>query len=232
MTEGTPAASNDAMVRAFFAAWERRDTPYIMDCFTDDAVYHSIPLTPIVGKDGDPGRSSRISPDVPTGPLGDPPPVASADVVMNERTDHITLNGYARRPPHLRRVRDRGRSHQGVARILRSLSCQSRLRHQLTPHRSAVDYGVCVGEPERVRDPFLRDMAIPTTAPTTTPPGTNTSRGSDDAVARPAPRRPTPAVIPQTRPMATPSAIDAASRLVRIQRAQRSTRVPRPVLRP
>jgi len=38
------------MVRDFLAGWERRDTPFILDRFTDDAVYHSIPLTPIVGK--------------------------------------------------------------------------------------------------------------------------------------------------------------------------------------
>jgi ketosteroid isomerase-like protein len=41
---------NDALVRAFMQAWERRDAEFIIDCFTDDAVYHSMPLKPIVGK--------------------------------------------------------------------------------------------------------------------------------------------------------------------------------------
>ena len=85
-------ASNDAMVRAFMAAWERRDTEHILDRFTDDAVYHSIPLTPIVGK---PALRAWVA-----GFAGKPPgrleirhQVASGDVVMNERTDAITLNG-------------------------------------------------------------------------------------------------------------------------------------------
>ncbi len=44
------AASNDAMVRELLHAWELRDTEYIVDHFTDDGVYHSIPLAPVVGK--------------------------------------------------------------------------------------------------------------------------------------------------------------------------------------
>jgi hypothetical protein len=44
------AAANDTMIRAFVSAWERRDTAHIVDAFADDGVYHSIPLTPIVGK--------------------------------------------------------------------------------------------------------------------------------------------------------------------------------------
>jgi len=30
--------TNDALVRDFLAAWERRDSDYIIDRFTDDAV--------------------------------------------------------------------------------------------------------------------------------------------------------------------------------------------------
>ena len=45
------AEANDALVREFMAAWERRDTAFILDCFAEDAVYHSMPLTPIEGKD-------------------------------------------------------------------------------------------------------------------------------------------------------------------------------------
>jgi limonene-1,2-epoxide hydrolase len=92
MTEGTPEVSNNAMVRAFLAAWERRDTPYILDCFTDDAVYHSIPLTPIVGKEAIRAFVTKFA-DVPPGRLEIRHQIASADVVMNERTDYITLNG-------------------------------------------------------------------------------------------------------------------------------------------
>ncbi len=92
MTEVTPEATNDAMVRAFLAAWERRDTPFILDCFTDDAVYYSIPLTPIVGKEAIRAFVTKFG-DVPPGRLEIRHQIASADVVMNERTDYITLNG-------------------------------------------------------------------------------------------------------------------------------------------
>jgi limonene-1,2-epoxide hydrolase len=86
--------ANDLLIRDFIAAWERRDTPFVVDCFADDAVYHSIPLTPIVGK-------AAISAWV-AGFAGRPPgrlevhhQIAAGHVVMNERTDFITLNGVA-----------------------------------------------------------------------------------------------------------------------------------------
>ena len=44
-------AGNDALVRAFLAAWERRDTAFIVEAFTDDAVYHAVPLEPLAGKE-------------------------------------------------------------------------------------------------------------------------------------------------------------------------------------
>jgi limonene-1,2-epoxide hydrolase len=80
------------MVRSFLAAWERRDTEHIVDRFAEDGVYHSIPLTPIVGR-------AAIRAFV-AGFAGRPPgrlvihhQVATDRVVLNERTDHITLNG-------------------------------------------------------------------------------------------------------------------------------------------
>jgi limonene-1,2-epoxide hydrolase len=92
MSDGTTAAANDAMIREFIAAWERRDTEFIVENFTDDGVYHSVPLTPIVGK-----QAIR---EFVEGFAGKPPgrlvirhQVASDTVVMNERTDYITLNG-------------------------------------------------------------------------------------------------------------------------------------------
>lgn len=85
-------ASNDAMIRAFIAAWERRDTEHIVGCFTDDGVYHSIPLTPVVGKAAIREFVAGFA-DVPPGRLQIHHQVASGNVVMNERTDSITLNG-------------------------------------------------------------------------------------------------------------------------------------------
>lgn len=90
--EGTSDREDDAMVREFLAAWERRDTDHIVGAFADDAVYHSVPLTPIVGKDAIRAWMAGFE-GVAPGRLEVRNQVAARGVVMNERTDHITLNG-------------------------------------------------------------------------------------------------------------------------------------------
>ena len=92
MTTDTVEASNDKMIRDFLAAWERRDTQYILDRFADNAVYHSIPLEPIVGKTAIREFVEGFA-DVPPGRLEIHHQIAGPDIVMNERTDYITLNG-------------------------------------------------------------------------------------------------------------------------------------------
>ncbi len=86
------AEANDALVRDFLAAWERRDTAFILERFSEDAVYHAMPLRPIVGKAAL-GEWVRGFEDVPPGHLEIRHQAASADVVMNERSDAVTLNG-------------------------------------------------------------------------------------------------------------------------------------------
>jgi limonene-1,2-epoxide hydrolase len=86
------AAANDRMVREFLAAWEQRDTDHIVDRFADDGVYHSIPLSPIVGKEAIRGFVAGFV-GKPSGRIEIRHQVATASVVMNERTDHIFLNG-------------------------------------------------------------------------------------------------------------------------------------------
>ena len=86
------AAANDRMIRHFIAAWERRDAAHIVGCFTDDGVYHSIPLQPVVGKDAIRAFVEGFA-DTPPGRLEIRHQIASARIVMNERTDFITLNG-------------------------------------------------------------------------------------------------------------------------------------------
>jgi limonene-1,2-epoxide hydrolase len=87
-----PEASNDELVRAMLSAWERRDTAFIMEHFTDDAVYQAMPLRPITGK-------AALAPwvesfeEVPPGRLEIRHQVASGNLVMNERVDRITLEG-------------------------------------------------------------------------------------------------------------------------------------------
>jgi limonene-1,2-epoxide hydrolase len=89
-----PETTNDEIIRNFLAAWERRDTEFIMESFADEAVYHSIPLTPIVGKAAIERWVAKFA-GVPPGRLEIHHQVASGNVVMNERTDYITINGKA-----------------------------------------------------------------------------------------------------------------------------------------
>ena len=86
------AAANDALVREFIAAWERRDTDHIVDAFTDDGIYHSTPLTPIVGKEAIRAFVASFE-GVPPGRLEIRNQVAGDTVVMNERVDQLTMNG-------------------------------------------------------------------------------------------------------------------------------------------
>jgi limonene-1,2-epoxide hydrolase len=90
-----PSASDadiDTMIREFFRAWERQDADHVASCFTEDAVYHNIPMEPIVGK-----AAIREFLDQPASM----PPlrievhhqVVSGDIVLNERTDTMTING-------------------------------------------------------------------------------------------------------------------------------------------
>ncbi len=86
------ADRNDALVRGFLAAWERRDTEHIMRCWADDGAYHALSIPPIVGREAFRRFVTRFE-QVPGGRLEIRRQVASDDVVMNERVDHLTFRG-------------------------------------------------------------------------------------------------------------------------------------------
>ena len=86
------AAENDAFITRFLLAWERREIDAILDSFADDGVYHAQPLTPIVGKAALAEWVAHFA-DVPPGRLVVHNQAATGKVVINERTDYITLNG-------------------------------------------------------------------------------------------------------------------------------------------
>jgi len=87
------ADHNDALVRGFLAAWERRDTEHIMSCWAEDGVYHAVAaLEPIVGRAAFRQFVKRFE-HVPGGRLVVRHQVASNAVVINERTDHISFRG-------------------------------------------------------------------------------------------------------------------------------------------
>jgi limonene-1,2-epoxide hydrolase len=85
-------SSSGDIVSAMLAAWERRDSAFILEHLTEDAVYHAVPLRPVVGKAAlEPWVKSFEQ--VPAGKLEVLHQVAGDNVVMNERLDHITLDG-------------------------------------------------------------------------------------------------------------------------------------------
>ena len=78
--------------RSFFAAWPRRNMEEVLGYFTDDALYHNMPLEPVTGKDGIREIlnmflfSDQLEAELlHVAPLG--------NVVFTERVDRMTLAG-------------------------------------------------------------------------------------------------------------------------------------------
>ena len=81
------------VVRDFCAAWEGRDQQRILDAFTDDGVYHNMPLDPAVGK-----AAIAALLGVILGPASDvkfeiKQIAAAGDVVLTERIDRFVMGG-------------------------------------------------------------------------------------------------------------------------------------------
>ncbi len=81
------------VVRDFCAAWEARDQQRLLDAFTDDGVYHNMPLQPAVGK-----AAIAALLGVILGPASDVrfeilQIAAAGDVVMTERVDRFVIGG-------------------------------------------------------------------------------------------------------------------------------------------
>jgi limonene-1,2-epoxide hydrolase len=84
-------ADPNALVTEFCAAWVRMDPDELADYFTDDGVYHNIPLVPFEGKqairDGLAGMKGMIS----SVRFEIHRQVGGGNVVMNERTDYLQM---------------------------------------------------------------------------------------------------------------------------------------------
>lgn len=79
---------NGAIITAFCDAWSRGDVDAIVGAFTDDAVYHNIPMQPIEGREQIDGF---IRPFLSAGSINFDTvrQVVDGDLVMNERVDTI-----------------------------------------------------------------------------------------------------------------------------------------------
>jgi limonene-1,2-epoxide hydrolase len=81
----------DKTVRSFCEAWTRMDLDEMMGYFTEDAVYHNIPMAPMVGAAAIRESLAGMGTFMSGITFEIHRQVANGSVVMNERTDHITM---------------------------------------------------------------------------------------------------------------------------------------------
>ena len=82
----------ETVARNFFGAWPRRNMEELLGYFTDDALYHNMPLEPVTGKDG---IREVLNLFIPAGDVEvEMLRVASrGSVVFTERIDRMTMAG-------------------------------------------------------------------------------------------------------------------------------------------
>ena len=81
------------VVREFCAAWEARDQQRILDAFTDDGVYHNMPLPPAAGKDAIKALLGIILAPASDVKFAITHIAAEGDVVLTERVDTFIMGG-------------------------------------------------------------------------------------------------------------------------------------------
>jgi limonene-1,2-epoxide hydrolase len=81
------------VVRAFCDAWEARDQQRILDAFTDDGVYHNMPLAPAVGKAAIAALLGMILAPASDVKFAITHIIADGDVVLTERVDTFVMGG-------------------------------------------------------------------------------------------------------------------------------------------
>ncbi len=111
--------TSDKLITDFCALWAAADVAKIVDYFTDDVVYHNIPMEPVVGRE-----AVRAFIEQFVGAFGNidfqiKRQVADGNTVMNERIDVFTINGAEVALPVMGGVRSRGRKDQSLARLFR-----------------------------------------------------------------------------------------------------------------
>jgi limonene-1,2-epoxide hydrolase len=81
------------IVRDFCAAWEARDQQRIVESFTDDGVYHNIPMEPAVGKDAIARLLALILGPAASVAFEIKHIAAAGEVVLTERLDTFQIAG-------------------------------------------------------------------------------------------------------------------------------------------
>ncbi len=84
---------NETIVRNFVAAWARRDADELMGYFTDDIIYHNMPMAPLAGLAMVRVGISTFLKEWTATQWDLRNIMAAGDVVMTERVDNITAHG-------------------------------------------------------------------------------------------------------------------------------------------
>ena len=82
------------VVREFCALWEKGDIDAIVESFTDDAVYHNIPIAPVTGKEAIRATIAGFTGGVDTIEFRVLNISADGNVVMAERVDAFITPGH------------------------------------------------------------------------------------------------------------------------------------------
>jgi limonene-1,2-epoxide hydrolase len=83
----------EQVVRDFCAAWSRRDVDELLGFFTDDAVYHNMPMEPAQGHEAIRGVFQFFVPTSEEINFEIKHIAAVGDVVLTERVDSFRMNG-------------------------------------------------------------------------------------------------------------------------------------------
>lgn len=86
------AAEAEAFVVAFLESWGRRDLDYIMSFFAPDAIYHNVPVEPIMGLSKIREIFAAFLDAFPEAALDVVTVAAKPDLVIAERIDRFTLS--------------------------------------------------------------------------------------------------------------------------------------------
>jgi len=87
----------ESLVREFCDAWSKLDPDLLTGYFTDDGVYHNIPMAPLEGKDAIRAFLTGFLAGVSTAEFKMVNVVATDEVVMTERIDAFTMAATGKR---------------------------------------------------------------------------------------------------------------------------------------
>lgn len=88
-------ANPSETVSAFIKAWEQRDLDGIMSLFSDDPVYHNIPMKPLKGTAAVRGMIEKMIAPIDNVRFEVLHSAESGPIVMNERIDSFEFKGKA-----------------------------------------------------------------------------------------------------------------------------------------